>query len=105
MTNFLGQWLYLRDLTDVKHPDDRLFPNFDEGLQSSMRRETELFFGSLVRDQRSVLDLLRAELHIPQRTAGPALLGIPKVHGSQFRRVELPEDSPRRGLLGQGSVT
>jgi cytochrome c551/c552 len=103
ITNFVGQWLYLRDLTDVKHPDDRLFPDFDEGLQSSMRRETELFFGSLVRDNRSVLDLLGADYtFLNERLAQH--YGIPNVHGSQFRRVELPEDSPRRGLLGQGSV-
>ncbi len=101
--NFVGQWLYLRDLTDVKHPDDRLFPNFDEGLQASMRRETELFFGSLVRENRSVLDLLRANYtFLNERLAQH--YGIPNIHGSQFRRVDLPADSPRRGLLGHGSV-
>ncbi len=101
--NFVGQWLYLRDLTDVKHPDDRLFPDFDEGLQASMRRETELFFGSLVRENRSVLDLLRANYtFLNERLAQH--YGVPNVHGSQFRRVELPADSPRHGLLGQGSV-
>jgi mono/diheme cytochrome c family protein len=101
--NFVGQWLYLRDLTDAKHPDDRLFPDFDEGLQASMRRETELFFASLVRDNRSILDLLRAEYtFLNERLAQH--YGIPNVHGTQFRRVSLPDDSPRRGLLGQGSL-
>ncbi|HVZ22242.1 MAG TPA: DUF1592 domain-containing protein [Vicinamibacterales bacterium] len=101
--NFVGQWLYLRDLTGVKHPDDRLFPDFDEGLQASMRRETELFFESLVREHRSVLDLLRADYtFLNERLAQH--YGIPNVHGTQFRRVTLPNDSPRRGLLGQGSV-
>ena len=101
--NFVGQWLYLRDLTGAKHPDDRLFPDFDEGLQASMRRETELFFASLVRENRSILDLLRADYtFLNERLAQH--YGIPNVHGTQFRRVSLPADSPRRGLLGQGSL-
>jgi hypothetical protein len=101
--NFVGQWLFLRDLTDAKHPDDRLFPDFDEGLQASMRRETELLFDSIVRENRSILDLLRANYtYLNERLAKH--YGIPDVHGTQFRRVALPEDSPRRGLLGQGSL-
>jgi hypothetical protein len=95
--------LFLRDLETVKHPDDRLFPDFDEGLQASMKRETELFFESLVRENRGVLDLLRADYtFLNERLARH--YGIPNVHGTQFRRVKLPEDSPRRGLLGQGSL-
>ena len=101
--NFVGQWLYLRDLTNAKHPDDRLFPDFDEGLQASMRRETELFFESVVRENRGVLELLRANYtFLNERLAQH--YGIPGVHGTQFRRVMLPEESPRRGLLGQGSL-
>jgi hypothetical protein len=101
--NFVDQWLYLRDLSTAKHPDDRLFPDFDEGLQTSMRRETELFFESIVRENRSVLDLLHADYtFLNERLAQH--YGIEGVHGTQFRRVRLPEDSPRRGLLGEGSL-
>jgi mono/diheme cytochrome c family protein len=101
--NFLGQWLYLRDLVTVKRPDDRLFPDFDEGLQQSMKRESELFFESMVRENRSVLDLLRANYtFLNERLAQH--YGIANVYGTQFRRVTLPMDSPRRGLLGQGSI-
>jgi hypothetical protein len=101
--NFVGQWLYLRDLTNAKHPDDRLFPDFDEGLQASMRRETELFFESVVRENRGVLDLLSANYtFLNERLAQH--YGVSGVHGTQFRRVMLPDDSPRRGLLGQGSL-
>jgi hypothetical protein len=101
--NFVGQWLYLRDLIDAKHPDDRLFPDYDDGLQASMRRETELLFESIVRENRSLLDLLRANYtFLNDRLAQH--YGIPNVHGTQFRRVALPDDSPRRGILGQGSL-
>ena len=101
--NFLGQWLYLRDLVTVKRPDERLFPDFDEGLQQSMKRESELFFESMVRENHSVLDLLRANYtFLNERLAQH--YGIPNVYGTQFRRVTLPMDSPRRGLLGQGSI-
>lgn len=103
VTNFAGQWLYLRDLMESAKPDERLFPDFDENLREAFRRETELFFESILREDRSVFDLLRANhTFVNERLAKH--YGIPNVTGSRFRRVTLPEDSPRRGLLGQGSI-
>ncbi len=100
-TNFAGQWLYLRNLAAVK-PDPVIFPEWDESLRASMQRETELFFDSIVRENHSVLDLLRANYtFLNDRLAKH--YGIPDIYGSQFRRVAL-EDSNRGGLLGQGSV-
>jgi mono/diheme cytochrome c family protein len=102
VTNFAAQWLYLRDL-EVKRPDEILFADFDETLRQGMRRETELFIGSVVRENRSVLDLLAADYtFLNERLARH--YGIPNVKGSHFRRVSLPAGSPRGGLLGQGSV-
>ncbi len=101
--NFAGQWLYLRDLLSVKRPDDRLFPDFDEGLRRAMATETELFFGAMIRENRSVFDLIRADFtFLNERLAQH--YGIANVNGSQFRRVALSADSARRGLLGQGSI-
>ncbi|MEO8256664.1 MAG: DUF1592 domain-containing protein [Acidobacteriota bacterium] len=101
--NFAGQWLYLRDFVAVKRPDDRLFPNFDEGLRQAMAQETRLFVEATLREDRSVFDLLGADFtFLNERLARH--YGIPDVYGSHFRRVALPADSPRRGLLGQGSV-
>ena len=102
VSNFAAQWLYLRDL-EVKRSDDRLFPNFDEGLQQAMRRETELFIDHILREDRSVLDLLRADFtFVNERLAKH--YGMPHVYGSHFRRIALDDNSPRRGLLGQGSI-
>jgi hypothetical protein len=102
VTNFAAQWLFLRDL-EVKQPDEVLFPNFDETLRTAFRRETELFLNFVLREDRSVLDLLNANYtFVNERLAKH--YGIPNVVGSQFRRVTLPEDSQRGGLLGQGSV-
>jgi uncharacterized protein DUF1592/uncharacterized protein DUF1588/uncharacterized protein DUF1585/uncharacterized protein DUF1587/uncharacterized protein DUF1595 len=99
--NFAGQWLYLRNLHGVSR-DLETFPNFDDNLRQGFRRETELFFDSIVREDRSVLDLLDADYtFVNERLA--AHYGIAGVSGSQFRRVSL-EGSPRRGLLGQGSI-
>jgi hypothetical protein len=101
--NFAGQWLYLRDLLTVKRPDDRLFPDFDEGLRRAMATETELFFDAMIRENRSVFDLIRADFtFLNERLAQH--YGIANVNGSQFRRVTLAADSPRRGLLGKGSI-
>jgi Protein of unknown function (DUF1588)/Protein of unknown function (DUF1592)/Protein of unknown function (DUF1585) len=101
--NFAGQWLFLRDFVAVKRPDDRLFPNFDEGLRHAMAEETRLFVEAILREDRSVLDLLGADFtFLNDRLARH--YGIPDVYGSSFRRVTLPPDSPRRGLLGQGSM-
>ena len=99
--NFAGQWLYLRNLPSVE-PNGYLFPRFGEGLRRDFRRETELFFASILREQRSVLDLLRAD-HTFLNEALAKHYGIPGVYGSHFRRVTLP-DEQRRGLLGQGSI-
>ena len=97
--NFAGQWLYLRELENVQ-TDAR---NFDENLRRSFRRETEMMFDSIVRDDRSLIDLLDADYtFVDERLARH--YGIPNVKGSYFRRVSLAADSPRRGLLGQGSV-
>jgi Protein of unknown function (DUF1588)/Protein of unknown function (DUF1592)/Protein of unknown function (DUF1585) len=97
--NFAGQWLYLRELAHVQ-TDAK---NFDENLRRSFKRETELLFSTIVREDRSLIDLLDADYtFVDERLARH--YGIPDVHGSYFRRVTLPPDSPRRGLLGQGSM-
>ena len=97
--NFAGQWLYLRELDHVQ-TDAK---NFDENLRRSFRRETELLFSTIVREDRSLIDLIDADYtFVDERLARH--YGIPDIHGSYFRRVPLPADSPRRGLLGQGSV-
>jgi len=102
VTNFAAQWLFLRDI-DSKHPDEILFPNFDETLRDALRRETELFIGSIFRENRAVTDLLTANYtFLNERLANH--YGIPNIKGSYFRRVTLPEGSVRGGLLGQGSI-
>jgi cytochrome c5 len=99
--NFAGQWLYLRNLQSSK-PDGHEFPNFDDNLRQSFRHETELFFESIMRENRSALDLLNANYtFVNERLARH--YGIPNVYGSRFRRVTLT-DQNRMGLLGQGSV-
>jgi cytochrome c5 len=99
--NFAGQWLYLRNLQSSK-PDGHEFPNFDDNLRQSFRHETELFFESIIRENRSALDLLNANYtFVNERLARH--YGIPNVYGSRFRRVTLT-DQNRMGLLGQGSV-
>jgi hypothetical protein len=101
-TNFAAQWLYLRDL-DAKHPDEILFPDFDETLRDAMARETELFVDSVFRENRGVTELLTANYtFLNERLAKH--YGIPNVRGSYFRRVTLPDGSTRGGLLGQGSL-
>ncbi|MGA3041743.1 MAG: DUF1592 domain-containing protein, partial [Bryobacteraceae bacterium] len=100
-TNFAGQWLYLRNLKDAQ-PDIFTYPNFDDNLLQSMRRETELFFDSIVREDRNVMDLLTADYtFVDERLARH--YGIPNIEGNRFRRVKVTEDY-RRGLLGQGSI-
>jgi hypothetical protein len=102
VTNFAGQWLYLRNLA-AQSPDARMFPDFDDNLRQAFRQETELFFDSIVKEDRSVLDLLRANYtFVNERLARH--YGIPNVYGSRFRRVTFGEDSVRGGLLGQGSI-
>src|SRR5258708_5597444 len=102
VSNFAEQWLYLRNLSSMT-PDMRLFPDFDDNLRQAFRQETELFFESIMREDRSVLDLLRANYtFVNERLAKH--YGIPNVYGSRFRRVEFGPDSVRGGLLGQGSI-
>ena len=101
-TNFAGQWLHLRNL-DNAAPNLRLFPDFDDNLRQSFRRETELFVASIVREDRPVTDLIDANYSfLNERLARH--YGIPHVRGSRFRRVELPPESNRGGLLRQGSI-
>jgi mono/diheme cytochrome c family protein len=102
VTNFAAQWLYLRDIA-AKQPDEILFADFDETLRTAMQRETELFIGSVFTENRSVLDLLRANYtFLNERLARH--YGVPNIKGSYFRRVTFPDGSVRGGLLGQGSV-
>ena len=102
VSNFAGQWLYLRNLPAIT-PDQRVYPDFDVNLQQAFRRETELFFESIVREERSVLELLTANYtFVNERLAKH--YGIPNVYGSRFRRITLGEDRVRGGLLGQGSL-
>ncbi len=98
---FAGQWLRLQDLDKV-HPDPNFFPNFDDNLAGAMRRETETFFNHLVEEDRSILDLFRADFtFVNERLA--AHYGFPPSPGSHFRKVGYP-DERRVGLLGHGSV-
>ena len=100
--NFAAQWLRLRNLNDQQR-ESADYPEFDENLREAYRRETELFVWSTIREDRSVVDLLGARYtYVNERLARH--YGIPHVYGERFRRVELPPDSPRGGLLGQGSV-
>jgi hypothetical protein len=100
--DFAAQWLNLRRLGEVVvHPD--FYPTFDESLLNGFKEETELFVGSTLREDRSVLDLLRADYtFVNERLAKH--YGIPNVYGSQFRRIPLDEASERGGLLRQGSI-
>jgi len=101
-TNFAGQWLRLRNLEAV-NPNARLFPDFDDNLRQAFRQETELFFDHVLREDRSVLELIKADYtFLNERLARH--YGIPDVYGSRFRRVTLGPDSKRGGLLRQGSV-
>jgi hypothetical protein len=102
VTNFASQWLHLRNL-DAITPDMRLFPDFDDNLRQAFRRETELFVESILQEDRSALDLLRANYtFVNERLAKH--YGIPNVYGSRFRRVTLGADSWRGGLLRHGSI-
>ncbi|MFA5908021.1 MAG: DUF1592 domain-containing protein [Vicinamibacterales bacterium] len=100
-TRFASQWFRLQDLEKI-NPDALLFPYYDFKLSEALRRETELFFDSIVREDRSILDLLTADYtFVNERVARH--YGIPDVNGPEFRRVALAGEN-RRGLLGQGSI-
>jgi hypothetical protein len=102
VNNFAEQWLHVRNLDSIT-PDLRLFPDFDDNLRQSFRQETELFFDSVLRDDRSVLSLLKADYtFLNERLAKH--YGIPNVYGSRFRRVTFEPDAVRGGLLRQGSI-
>ena len=99
--NFAGQWLYLRNVAAAK-PDFRSFPDVDDNLRHAFRRETELLFESIIREDRSVVDLLAAGYtFVNERLARH--YGIPHVYGDHFRRVSTESHPVRGGLLGQGS--
>ena len=100
--NFAEQWLGLRALSDAK-PDPTAFPEFDSALAADFNQETHLFVRSVIRENRSVLDLLGANYtYLNERLA--RFYGVPGVIGPGFRRVTLTADSERGGLLGQGSI-
>jgi hypothetical protein len=99
--NFAEQWLFLRNLKTAA-PNLDAFPDFDDNLRQAMRQETKMFFDSILREDRSVLDLLNANYtFVNERLARH--YGIPNIYGSQFRRVQVTDET-RRGLLGQGSI-
>jgi hypothetical protein len=100
-TRFAAQWLRLQDIDKV-HPDALQFPNFRQQLADDMRRETELFFDDIVRENKNVLELFSADYTFINEALAKHY-GIPGVRGPEFRRVTYP-DNRRRGLLGQGSV-
>jgi hypothetical protein len=101
VSNFVGQWLYLRNIEAVL-PDPVAFPDFDENLRAALANETRLFFESMLREDRSLLDLLDADYtFLNERLARH--YGIPGIHGSELRRVTVTNEE-RKGLLGKGSV-
>jgi mono/diheme cytochrome c family protein len=101
--NFAGQWLQLRNLPSAA-PVTQMYPDFDDNLRQAFRTETEMFFESIVQEDRNVLDLLNANYtFVNERLAKH--YGIPNIYGSQFRRVTFgPDMDYRRGLLGKGSI-
>ena len=100
--NFAGQWLHIRNVAGFQPSPELLF-HFDDNLRAAFEQETKLFFDSIIRENRSVLDLLDADYtFLNERLARH--YGIPGVYGERFQRVSLPADSVRRGLLGQGSI-
>src|SRR6202008_4634193 len=101
-TNFAGQWLRLRNIDSVA-PSANLFRDFDDNLRQAFRQETELFFDSVLREDRSVRTFIKADYtFLNERLAKH--YGIPNVYGSRLRRVTLSPESKRGGLLRQGSV-
>ncbi len=100
--NFAGQWLHIRNVAGHQPSPEVLF-HYDDNLRRAFEQETKLFFESIIRENRSVLDLLDADYtYVDERLAKH--YGISGVFGERFRRVSLPSDSPRRGLMGKGSI-
>jgi Protein of unknown function (DUF1592)/Protein of unknown function (DUF1588)/Protein of unknown function (DUF1585)/Protein of unknown function (DUF1587)/Protein of unknown function (DUF1595) len=99
--NFAGQWLLLRNLPSIE-PDPAVFPYFNDNVKEALEQETKLFFASIVREDRSVIDLLDANYTFVNEPLAQHY-GIPNVYGTRLRRVTLT-DPNRRGLLGQGSI-
>jgi hypothetical protein len=100
--NFGGQWLFLRNVR-LATPNPDIYPDWDENLREAYQTETELFFASMLREDHSVFDMLTADYTFLNEQLARQY-HIPNVYGSHFRKVMLPADSPRRGLLGQGSI-
>ena len=101
VSNFAGQWLQVRNLRSMA-PNSNEFPDFDDNLRQAFRQETEMFFESIMREDRNVVDLMTADYtFLNERLA--IHYGIPGVRGDQFRRVTLADDA-RKGLLGKGSI-
>jgi hypothetical protein len=101
-TNFAGQWLHLRNLATAR-PDGRLYPDFDDNLRQAFRRETELLFEAILKENRSVTELLSAKFtFLNERLAKH--YGVANVYGDHFRRVALATQPERAGLLGHGSI-
>ncbi|HEY8748697.1 MAG TPA: DUF1592 domain-containing protein, partial [Tepidisphaeraceae bacterium] len=100
--SFAAQWLHLRNL-DAITPDGRLYPDFDDNLRQAFRTETEMHFEEVMREDRSILELLKSDhTFVNERLAKH--YGMPNIYGTRFRRVELGADSQRGGLLRQGSI-
>jgi mono/diheme cytochrome c family protein len=98
--SFASQWLWVRNIK-ASLPSEPIFPNFDETLRQAFQKEIEMFFSAVVREDRSAVDLLDGDFtFLNDRLAKH--YGIAGVYGTDFRRVQLPADSPRRGLLGKG---
>ncbi|MFN0104599.1 MAG: DUF1592 domain-containing protein [Bryobacteraceae bacterium] len=102
VTNFAEQWLYLRNLNSTT-PDMRIFAGFDDNLRQAFRKETELFVDNIVREDRSILELINANYTFVNGRLAKHY-GIPNIYGSRFQRVDFGKDSTRGGLLRHGSI-
>ena len=99
MTAFTGQWLQLRNLDKVT-PDVLLFPDFDDNVRQALRRETELLFASIVRENRPALDAARCRLHRSSTSGSRATTAFRGVYGSRFRRVPVDRSEPAQACSG-----
>src|SRR5262249_32094019 len=101
-SNFADQWLQLRDMENVNH-DPILFPEADKTLRDSLRQETEMLFDSIRVENRSIMDLPTEKYTFVNEPVAK-LYDIPNIYGPRMRRIELPSNSPRAGILGHGSI-